>query len=96
MIPSKEHIIDILKSSLLSKHKIAVLLFGSYAKGNAKKDSDIDLAIKGSAPLDLSFWSQLEEEFRNSDIPQKIDLVDYHRVSPSFQRVIDRDGIRLL
>ncbi len=35
-----------LKSALKKKYNISkVILFGSYAKGNARNDSDIDLAV---------------------------------------------------
>ncbi len=51
-----------------------VYLFGSRAKGNAKKGSDIDLFLV--AP-DMSFerYLSLYAELEDLDIPYKIDLV---------------------
>lgn len=55
-----------------------VILFGSRAKGNYKKGSDIDLAIKGknsSSNLALNIKSYLNEELL---IPYFVDVVDYN------------------
>jgi predicted nucleotidyltransferase len=54
-----------------------VVIFGSRAKGNFKKGSDIDLAIKGadcSPKLALDLSSYLNEFL---PIPYKIDVIDY-------------------
>lgn len=84
--------------SILSHHfasisGVKVLLFGSYAKGVANETSDIDLAIIYPGKLPLSLWAKVEESLENSDIPKKVDLVDYSRISGDFRQIIDRDGI---
>lgn len=85
--------------SILQKYldpdKDNVFLFGSYAKGLEHDKSDIDIAIKSSAPLDLTKWALLEEEFEQSELSQKVDLVDYLRVTDDFQKVIDKEGIKI-
>lgn len=72
-----------------------IILFGSYAKGKERENSDIDIAIKGNGPILKSKWQEAASFFEESYLKQKVDLVDYHRVSQDFQEVIDREGIRL-
>ncbi len=71
-----------------------VLIFGSRAKGNYKKGSDIDLALKGKKMDDRiasSIHAVLEEE---TPLPYKFDVVNYTSVSnPDFIDHINRVGI---
>lgn len=74
---------------------VSVRVFGSRAKWTAKPHSDLDLALKGKEPLPRSMLGDLAEAFSESDLPFRVDVVDWHTVAPSFQAVIDRDGIAL-
>lgn len=74
---------------------VSVRVFGSRAKWTAKPHSDLDLALKGKEPLPRSVLGDLAEAFSESDLPFRVDIVDWHNVAPSFQAVIDRDGVRL-
>ena len=71
-----------------------VILFGSRAKGNYKKGSDIDLAIKGvnfSARLALDLKSHINEEL---PIPYMVDIIDYNSLEQEgLKEHIDRVGI---
>lgn len=70
-----------------------VIIFGSRAKGNYKKGSDIDLAIKGekcnaSQALDLSAYINQE-----LPIPYMVDVVDYYSLQhQELKEHIDRVG----
>jgi predicted nucleotidyltransferase len=70
-----------------------VILFGSRAKGNYKKGSDIDIAIKGkqcSADLALKLQSYINEELL---IPYMVDIVDYQSLNHvELKNHIDRVG----
>ncbi|BCJ85668.1 nucleotidyltransferase family protein [Effusibacillus dendaii] len=72
-----------------------VILFGSRAKGNYKKGSDIDLAIKGkecSASLALTLQSYINEEL---PIPYTVDVIDYNSLNhKELKEHIDRVGIK--
>ncbi len=70
-----------------------VLAFGSRATWTAKNHSDLDLAILGNKPLPLNAASALAEGFGESDLPFKIDLVDWARVDEAFRDIIRRDGV---
>lgn len=74
---------------------VSVRVFGSRAKWTAKPHSDLDLALKGKEALPLSVLGDLAEAFSESDLPFRVDVVDWHTVAPSFQAVIDRDGLPL-
>ena len=74
---------------------VSVRVFGSRAKWTAKPYSDLDLALKGAKKLPRSLVSDLTEAFSESDLPFKVDVLDWHDVAPSFQAVVDRDGLVL-
>ena len=83
--------------STIRKHfpDARVIAFGSRVRGDSKKYSDLDLAI--SFPNEnnalLSKIAFLEEEFEQSDLPFKVDLVLYDSLSSDFQKIIDRTGV---
>ena len=56
--------------------KITVWAFGPRATWNARKFSDLDLAIIGEQPTGLDLSSRLAEAFAESNLPYKVDLVD--------------------
>lgn len=84
-----------LVTHILKKHipDRDVWAFGSRAKWTAKPYSDLDLAIKGDQPLTLSVSAALEDDFNDSVLPWKVDLVDWMTATPSFRKVIDRDKV---
>lgn len=71
---------------------VSVRVFGSRAKWTAKPHSDLDLALKGKELLPRSVLGDLAEAFSESDLPFRVDVVDWHTVALSFQEVIDRDA----
>ncbi len=71
-----------------SKNMYVLLLFGSYATETAKPTSDIDIAIKGTGPLDAAKWQRALSFFEDSTFAKKVDLIDFHRVSAEFQKII--------
>ena len=72
-----------------------VLAFGSRATWTAKNYSDLDLAILGDEPLPLDVSSALAEAFNESDLPFKVDLVDWARIDKTFRKIIRRDGLNV-
>ncbi|MEE1653574.1 nucleotidyltransferase domain-containing protein [Brachymonas sp. G13] len=73
----------------------AVWAFGSRVKGTAKPYSDLDLAIITDTPLPLSLHAALADDFSVSDLPWKVDLVDWAVTSDAFRAVILRDRVVL-
>ena len=65
-----------------------IWVFGSRITDRAKPYSDLDLAIIDDSTLPLSLIASLTEDFINSDLPFKVDLVDWVAISPEFQSII--------
>ena len=82
---------------ILQKHvpQYAVWAFGSRAKWSAKEYSDLDLAIITDKPLPLSISAALDEDFSESDLPWKVDVVDWATTSEVFRKVIAQDKVVL-
>jgi predicted nucleotidyltransferase len=72
-----------------------VFVFGSRARGDHKKTSDLDIAIEGNEPLSLSKRATLELAFSESALPFRVDIVDLHTVDAGFRSIILRDGVPL-
>lgn len=70
-----------------------VWAFGSRAKGTAKTYSDLDLAIITSQALDLGVYAALTDDFSDSDLPFKVDVVDWATISEAFRTIIARDKV---
>lgn len=71
----------------------SVWAFGSRATDRAKPYSDLDLAINGGKPLGIDLAAQLAEAFAESDLPYKVDIVDWTTASERFRKVIERDRV---
>ena len=70
-----------------------VLAFGSRATWTAKDYSDLDLAILGDEPLTRDATSALAEGFGESDLPFKVDVVDWAKIDNIFRNIVRRDGV---
>ncbi len=80
---------------ILQKHvpQYEVWAFGSRAKWSAKQYSDLDLAIITDKPLSLDISASLSDDFSESDLPYKVDIVDWATTSESFRKIIERDKV---
>jgi hypothetical protein len=76
-------------------HGEAVFVFGSRARGDHRRASDLDIAVLASHPLSITTQSQLEFGFSESDLPFKVDVVDLRTVDPSFREIIESEAIPL-
>ncbi len=72
-----------------------VWAFGSRVKMAAGPYSDLDLAIISKEPLPLMISAALNEAFSESDLPWKVDVVDWANTSPSFRALIEQEKITL-
>ena len=80
---------------ILAEHvpECEVRAFGSRATWTAKDYSDLDLAVVGKGPLDRITLGRLKESFEESNLPMRVDVLDWHSISKSFQREIGRDYV---
>ncbi|MFO1225808.1 nucleotidyltransferase family protein [Roseateles sp.] len=79
--------------SILDQHLpgIPVWVFGSRAKGTAKPYSDLDLALLAPQPLSLQALAEIREAFDSSDLPMRVDLLDWASTAPGFRQLIEAD-----
>ncbi len=84
-------------STILRRHvpDREVWAFGSRARHAAKPFSDLDLAVIGETPLPLRVSAALAGDFSDSDLPWRVDVVDWATTSPGFRAIIARDKVVL-
>jgi len=70
-----------------------VWAFGSRAKGTARRYSDLDLAIITDAPLSLLVRGNMAEDFSESDLPFRVDILDWATTQENFRRIVERDKV---
>jgi len=70
-----------------------VWAFGSRVAGSAKEFSDLDLVIIGEKPLSITVHANLVDDFSESDLPYKVDVIDWATTDATFRRIIRRNCI---
>lgn len=92
----RESIINELKQIIISElhnENVRVYLFGSWARNEEKKSSDIDIAIEEREQLPLSKWLHLIEHVEESTIPYKVDIMKLNEASQEIRENIKREGV---
>lgn len=81
---------------ILGKHQIKeIYLFGSYARGEANEDSDVDILCEKGDISTLIERGKLEEELENR-LGKKVDLIfTTSLMDDYFKEQIERDLIKL-
>ncbi|MDR0327154.1 MAG: nucleotidyltransferase domain-containing protein [Planctomycetaceae bacterium] len=70
-----------------------VRAFGSRCTGTARKHSDLDLCVCGHEKLDWKLLANLKDALMESNLPFRVDLLDYHAVPEHFREKIDNGEI---
>ena len=86
-----DKILPVLKEAGVTKSS----LFGSYVRGDYRKDSDVDILVelpKGNSLLDLV---RLEKKLENA-LGKKVDLLTYNSVHPLLKDHIGKDQLQIL
>lgn len=84
--------------AILSAHlprSATVWAYGSRATGRAGRFSDLDLAIDAGRPLSVDEAARLREAFTESDLPFRVDLLDWRTVDSRFRQAVAADRIQL-
>lgn len=85
---AKEIILKVLKEA-----PARVYLFGSWARGDERSSSDIDIAIEPIGVLSPSLLQIVREELEESCIPYCFDIVDTREADPNLIKNIKMEGI---
>ena len=77
---------------ILQQHvpEVEVRAFGSRVGWTARETSDLDLALMTDEPLPIGQMVALKAAFTNSNLPFRVDIVDWASTSESFRKVIER------
>lgn len=71
---------------------LEVWAFGSRVTGkNLKKFSDLDLVIIDKTPLPIRQYAQIKDAFTLSDLPFRVDVLDWTTISPEFRKIIEEN-----
>ena len=82
-----EIIKEILKSHV---PEYEVWIFDSrFHRNRVKKFSDLDLAVITDKPLDVLRLAKLQDAFSESDLPFKVDVIDWAMTDGAFRRIIE-------
>ncbi len=81
---------------VLKKHKInRAGIFGSYARGEQKKKSDVDILVKTSDNMGLLEFIGIKLDLQKA-VKRKVDLVEYELIRKEIKEQILNDEIRIL
>ena len=86
----KPQIIRILKKNKIRRAGI----FGSYARGEQKKNSDIDILVQPAKNTGFGF-AGIEIELEKK-LKRKVDVVSYNGISPYIRNQILRQEVRII
>jgi len=77
---------------ILKKHTpdAEVWAFGSRVKWTAKDYSDLDLVVIEKQKLPQKRYFQLQDAFKESELPIRVDVLDWHRITPEFRVNIEK------
>jgi uncharacterized protein len=73
-----------------------IIVFGSRIHGTAKPWSDLDLAIRVETALDWKLLEEIKEAFQESELPFRVDILDWNNISPAFRKAIEKSGFEIL
>lgn len=85
-------VLDILAKNIPDRE---VWAFGSRVQGRAKPYSDLDLAVMGEQSLSLVTLAALADDFAESDLPIRVDIVDWATTKDNFRQIIARNKVVL-
>ena len=73
--------------------ELDVWAFGSRVSWTARETSDLDIALMTTEPLDVMRLAEMREAFVQSDLPFRVDIVDWSSTSKAFQNIIERNHV---
>lgn len=86
---------EALSEVLPSYHVRRAYLFGSQARGDATRESDVDLALEEYVPYTLNDLHSIEDALRER-LGTDVDIISYPGIrSRLFRRNVDRDKVQV-
>lgn len=75
-----ENIINLIKPIAEKYHVQNIYLFGSYARGEANVESDLDFLVYGGENFKLTMIFAFAEELRNA-LNKRVDVFEIHEIN---------------
>lgn len=70
-----------------------IYLFGSYARNEARRTSDIDLAIDAGIKIPLEEKHMIANMIDALNLVQNVDIVDLNAIADDFRTTIMKDAV---
>lgn len=95
----KSHYIEQTKT-ILKKNtdkNMIIWFFGSRVTAHSKPFSDLDIALQNTNNklIPLKTIATIKADFIESDLPFKVDIIDYNSVFGIFKKNIDKNKIKI-
>ncbi|PIU55496.1 MAG: nucleotidyltransferase domain-containing protein [Deltaproteobacteria bacterium CG07_land_8_20_14_0_80_38_7] len=90
----KAIVISILRQLLPSN--VEIFFFGSRIDGTSRRASDLDILLKGATQIDLGLIAMVREKMEESNLPFKVDILDYHSCSQEMLKNISSNIIKIV
>ena len=86
--PSSKYLLALqtLVLNSFKNEKVKIVLFGSRARRDYGISSDVDIGILPYKKIDETNIALLREKIESSNIPFKVDLVDFSNMPASFKK----------
>lgn len=78
---------------VLAKHNVTLYLFGSWARGEERQSSDIDVGVWYDGTLDVGLLTEVRFLLEDSTIPYRVDVVDLTQADLALLANVKREGI---
>lgn len=78
---------------IFKKYPFSFYAFGSRVKNTYQKFSDLDICYMD--PIPLKVLGQIRNELEESNLPFRVDLIDYSAADENFQKLIKNDLVQL-
>lgn len=65
-----------------------VWAIGSRTDGTARAYSDLDLVVVLPGKMPFERYLRVRNAFSESDLSFRVDVMDYHRLNPSFRKLV--------
>lgn len=81
-----QEIVKIIRQYIENNYQI--MLFGSWARGNAMETSDIDIGILGKEQISSDIMRKIRSDIENIPTLRGIDVVDLNSVEEKFKNKV--------
>ncbi|MCS6883742.1 MAG: nucleotidyltransferase family protein [Chloroflexaceae bacterium] len=94
-LPTIRRVLKSQRAQLQERYRVcAIWLFGSYARGEARPRSDIDLLVEFEEPPSLVEWARMQRELSQL-LGKRVEVAPKHLLKPRVRERVLREAIRL-